>query len=338
MKPILYTLALCALPTLTVAQPADKVIDGIIDAHILPRFEVLAAQTATFADMAMQECEPTSEALRGSYARAFDAWISASHLRFGPAQVDDRAFALAFWPDSRGATPRTLGKLIADQDPIVASADTFAQVSIAARGFYAMEFLLFDPALMQAGDPAYHCRLVQTISADIAATSEDIFEDWRTSYGTHLRTPAANGTYRTRQEARQELFKALSTGLQFTSESRLGRPLGRFDRPRPNRAEARRSGRSARHVALSLSSLGDLAAHLTAGNQVLAASIEHSFQRAMAQLDGLNDPVFASVAAPQTRIKVEVLQQSVDAIRAIVRDDLGPTLGVAAGFNALDGD
>ncbi|HBR37591.1 MAG TPA: peptidase M75, partial [Sulfitobacter pontiacus] len=49
---------------------------------------------------------------------AFDAWIAVSHLRFGPSETDNRAFALAFWPDSRGATPKTLAGLITDADPV----------------------------------------------------------------------------------------------------------------------------------------------------------------------------------------------------------------------------
>ena len=57
-----------------------------------------------------------------------------------------------------------------------------------------------------------------------------------------------------------------------------------------------------------------------------------------AKLTALDDPIFAGVAFPQPRLKVEILQQSVDTIRTTVRNALGPTLGVAEGFNALDGD
>ena len=64
-----------------------------------------------------------------------------------------RAFAIAFWPDSRGATPKTLAELISAEDPVIYSREEFAAVSIAARGFHALEFLLFDPRLsaMQPG-------------------------------------------------------------------------------------------------------------------------------------------------------------------------------------------
>lgn len=338
MKFIPFALAIIAAPMSGLAETRSTVITDIIDGHVLPRFETLAASTRSLSDTALADCDPTSEILRTEYSAAFDAWISASHLRFGPTEVDDRAFALAFWPDSRGATPRALSALLADQDPIAASPQEYSQVSIAARGFYAMEFLLYDDALMAAGEPSYHCQLIRTISADIAATSQGILVDWQTAFATTMRTPSPDGVYRTEEEVLQEMFKSLSTGLQFTSETRLGRPLGTFERPRPTRAEARRSGRSSAHVALSLRSLQDLARRLATSNKNISERLAISFDRPLTQITNLASPTFASVAEPQTRLKVEIIQQSIEDIRAIVRDELGPTLGVAAGFNSLDGD
>ncbi|MEP4248212.1 imelysin family protein [Tateyamaria sp.] len=336
MKRTALAAAFSLVPITVMAQNA--VVQDIVDAHILPRFEALATQSHALADAAGQDCTPTSTALRAAYGDAFDTWIAASHLRFGPTETNDRAFAIAFWPDSRGATPRTLNALIQDKDPIVANGAEYAEVSIAARGFYALEFLLFDDALMVAGDADYHCKLVQSISADIVATTDAMYGDWQSEYRTTLLTPDPEGVYRSDTEALQELFKALSTGLQFTSDMRLGRPLGTFDKPRPTRAEVYRSGRSAAHVGLSLDSLQDIARRLASGDAALTAELNNDFNKARTKLDALNDPVFAGVTDPQSRLKVEVLKQSVDTIRTTVRDGLGPTLGVAAGFNSLDGD
>jgi hypothetical protein len=289
-------------------------------------------------DVAGEECDPTSDSLRLAYGDAFDAWVLASHLRFGPTEIGDRGFALAFWPDSRGVTPRALGGLIANQDPIAASVEDYAKVSIAARGFYALEFLLYDDVLMAVGPEPYHCTLVQTISADIATTAAQILEDWQSGYAATMLAPTPAGVYRQYTEVVQEMFKALLTGLEFTANMRLGRPLGTFEKPRPTRAEARRSGRASAHVMLSLHALQDLAARLSEGDPQLATTLDASFDRAILQLSDLSDATFASVSQPQTRLKVEIVQNSIHAIRSLVRNDLGPTLGVAAGFNALDGD
>lgn len=338
MKRILLAAALILAPLGAQAEQPDPVVADIVNGHILPRFETLAKTAQALSDAATQECAPTSVPLRDAYGTAFDAWVSASHLRFGPTEVDDRAFALAFWPDSRGATPRSLTALISDLDPIATSPESYADVSIAARGFYALEFLLFDETLREAGDPAYHCTLIQTISSDIALTSQAILQEWQNGYVETMYTPGPTATYRSTEEVLQEMLRALSAGLQFTSDSRLGRPLGTFDRPRPTRAEARRSERSAQHVLLSLNALQDLSARLAASHPALAARLDQEFEGAKTKLTELNDPIFASVAQPQSRLKVEIVQQAVDTIRNTVSGELGPTLGVAAGFNSLDGD
>jgi predicted lipoprotein len=69
----------------------------------------------------------------------------------------------------------------------------------------------------------------------------------------------SNFRFQSPREAQRALHTALSKVLEFLHDQRLGRQFGTFDRPRPNRAEARRSGRSLRHVRLSLEALEELA-------------------------------------------------------------------------------
>lgn len=336
MRPVILALATALFPMIETAQ--TDATAALVQDHVLPRFERLAEKTRTLATVATEDCRATSVPLRSAYRGAFDAWVSASHLRFGPTEVDNRAFAIAFWPDSRGATPKALSRLIRDQDPVADNVNDYADVSIAARGFYALEFLLFDDTSNSYGADGYRCTLVQTIAADTAMMAAGIATDWATTYAPNLLEPSANGIYRSQDEVSQEFLKALSTGLQFTAQTRLGRPLGTYQKPRPTRAEAWRSGQSAEHVRLSLSSLQELAIDLAGDNIELATDLNTAFDRALGQLADLDDPVFAGVAIPQSRLKIEVIQQSVETIRTIVRERFGPELGVAAGFNSLDGD
>lgn len=332
--------AFLVIPFLLCTQAVAADVSAIVDDHILPRFERLAATTDQLAKVAATDCDPESADLRGSYHAAFDAWVAASHLRFGPTETGERAFALAFWPDPRGATPKVLSQLLADSDPVVDDAASFASVSIAGRGFYALEFLLFDDQIMVAGTPDYHCKLVQAIADDIDQTADAIWQDWSDRYAALLKTAGTDGnaTYQTREEAIQELYKALTTGLQFTSDARVGRPLGTFDKPRPRRAEARRSNRSLRHVVLSLQNLRDLARDLAAEDETLTNTVSAAFDEALARADVISDPSFADINDPQARLRLEILQQHIDAIREIHAANLGAHLGVSAGFNALDGD
>ncbi|WP_371224965.1 imelysin family protein [Roseovarius sp. 2305UL8-3] len=328
IRAAITALALFAVPA--TAQSIDAVIEG----HILPSYARLANDTQALSDAATASCLPGDPALTTAYHAAFDAWVKVSHLRFGPSEVNDRAFALAFWPDSRGATPKTLATLIRGADPVIDTLESFQTVSIAARGFYALEFLLFDEGFADLGTADYRCALIRVSTADIAANAAAILTDWENGHGDLMREAGSNDTYRSAEEAQRQLFTALTTGLEFTSAMRLGRPLGTFDRPRPKRAEARRSGRSLRHVILSLEATRQLAALISEGDTTLDGLFEQALGRAAA----LDDPVFAGVSDIQGRLRVEALQQSVDRIDTYALQTVGPRLGISAGFNALDGD
>lgn len=330
--------------SLLLSQPAwaldpAALVDTAISDHILPGFTTLSEASETLKTTAETTCDSTSPDLRAAYHAGFDAWMAVSHLRFGPTEENERAFALAFWPDTKGFTAKSLSKLISSEDPAAADPEAFSEVSIAARGFFAMEYLLYDDRISQLGDADYRCTLIRAVSNDIDRTADAILTHWQTSYADLMRTPSEDGPYTTDLAAVAELFKSLDTSLQFNADARLGRPLGTFDKPRPTRAEARRSGRSLRNIAVSLTSLEQLAKILAAQTPAPAESLSGAFDLALSQTTALQeDPVFAGVADIQGRLRVEILQQYIGNIRDFVLQELGPALDVTAGFNALDGD
>ncbi len=332
------TCAALALPAATEAQTPSEIVVTALDRHVLPGYAALTEATGALAAAAEADCAAESLDLRSTYHTAFDAWMGVAHLTFGPAETDNRFFALAFWPDARGATPRGLSQLIANADPVVEDADAFATVSVASRGFYALEFLLYDDTVSAAGDPAYRCALVRAVTADIDLTAQTLRTDWEGEFAGLMRDAGTNDRFQSPEEALRLLFTSLDQGLEFTADLRLGRPLGSFDRPRPNLAEARRSGRSLQQVTLSLEALSELASILSAGQPELQAALAMAFDTALDRAAAVDDPVFAGVGDPLGRIRIEGLQVQVGDIRDITRADLGPALGVAAGFNALDGD
>ena len=252
--------------------------------------------------------------------------------------VSDRsrtAVAIAFWPDTRGATPAALSKLVAAEDPAIDSPEGAAQLSVAARGLYALEYLLYDPQIAGGGD--YDCRLTAALAGDLARTAAQIDAEWRDGFAATVLTAGepGNAVFLSADEAAQAMFTSLMTGLEFTADQRLGRPLGSFERPRPTRAETWRSGRSLRNVQLSLAALHDFAASLA---DVPLPLTEAAFVRATQLAAQLDDPAFAGVAEPQGRLKVEILQQAVRAASEAAGAEIGAALGVGTGFNSADGD
>ncbi|MBT0958503.1 imelysin family protein [Alphaproteobacteria bacterium KMM 3653] len=310
-------------------------VDEVIDSHILPGYAGFAAATAALSQSAAQDC--TAPALQPAYHAAFDAWMGVSHITLGPIEEGGLRQQIAFWPDAKNSTGRHLGALLAAEDSAVDRPESFAEVSIAARGLFALERMLYEADLNGYAAGSYPCHLVQAISADLAASGQSLTEGWESEHAETLRSAGAagNNTYLSEREALQALYTALLTGLEFDKDARLAQPLGSFERPRPRRAEARRSGRSLRNVTLSLTALRDLAEHLTQGQ---SPQTRAAFDRAITAAEKLDDPVFEGVNDPSSRLKVEILQQSIASVSEAIQIEIGPLLGVSAGFNALDGD
>lgn len=322
-----FLAAVCALVLL--AAPARADVAEAVQETILPGYAGFAAASDALARAAEADCAPA--ALRPAYAAAFDAWMEVSHLRFGPAEDQGRSLAIAFWPDPKGSGARTMARMIAAEDPVVEDPARFAEVSIAARGLFALERLLYDPAITGT----YACALTRATAADLARLASETETAWR-EFAPLLLTAGEPGNARflSVTEARQVLFTQLMAGLEFTADQRLGRPLGTFDRPRPERAEARLSERSLRNVELSLAALERLALALAPDSPKTRAGFDAVRQMA-AELD---DPALAGVEKAQGRLKVEILQQRINALRDTVEGEVGPALKVSAGFNAADGD
>ena len=125
----------------------------------------------------------------------------------------------------------------------------------------------------------------------------------------------------------------LATGLESLADRRIGRPLGTFDKPRPDLAEAHASARSVRNITLSLSALKDLTLALDPDSPKTQAAFDH----AIALSESL-DPDIDRITNPQAWLKLEILQQAVRTTRDTAIAELGPALGVELGFNSQDGD
>lgn len=324
---------LSLLLSLSLAAPALADVETALDTQILPGFAAFAQRSAELAETAAADCRPA--AVEPDYHAAFDAWLAVSDLRIGPSETG--ALSLSFWPDSRGSTQRTLARLIAEEDPIARDSESYAQVSIAARGFFALDMVMFDPEFADYEMPGFTCELVKAIAADISRQASDLNAAWSGEFATSLRTPGAEGntTYLTKDEPLRALYTQILTSLEFTADTRLGQPMGTFERPRPARAEARRSGRPLRN-ALQASEAAYALATALADHDLpeTDAAIEHV--RLMAT--HIPNPDFQDIADPQARLRVEVLQQAVRRLHGAIETEIGLALGIAPGFNSHDGD
>lgn len=256
--------------------------------------------------------------------------MAVQHLHLGPTEEEGRGLAVLYWPDPKGSGAKAQAGLLTG-DPAKLEPRAFAQQSVAARGLLALERLLHPEKPL----PADPCPLIAATTADLARVTGEIARGWQ-DHGTLLTTAgsAGNTVFLSRTEARQALFTQLAAGLETLNDGRIGRPLGTFEAPHPERAEARASGRSLRNIVLVLEALRGFTASLTPdAPQTLAA-----FDATIAQAKALEDPILAGLAEPQGRLKLEILSQSVTRLRALALSEVAPEMDVGIGFNSADGD
>jgi predicted lipoprotein len=343
-----WLVALIALLPLPAAAEVDHaaLAERALGEVILPGYERLAAATAALAEASEAACDGTGPIEAGpvvaGFNDAFDAWIGVEAFRFGPAQEDNAGFAMAFWPDTKGSTPRTLAALIAAEDPAVDDPAAFAGLSVAARGLFALDWLLFDPAAGPIEAGGYRCRLLVAITRDMGATSERMLARWRDPWAGILTSAGAadNPVYFAPDESSKALYAALTEALQANIDLRLGRPMGTFEHPQPRRAEAWRSGRSLRNVEVSLVALEGYARRVFGPGLPDGEmdSVLASFDAALAAAGRVGEPIDVAVATIQGRVRVEALQGSIRRLADEVAEHVGPGIGVASGFNSMDGD
>jgi predicted lipoprotein len=324
-----YLLAAPYLAALFMTAPARADFPETVQQHILPGYAKLAATSADLAAAAQKSCDAT--ALQPAFHAAFDAWLGVQHLHFGPVEADGLGLSIQFWPDPKGSGAKAQRSLLLG-DPAALLPENFADQSVAARGLAGLERLLYPTKSL----PADPCALIRATAHDLARVTDMINTAWIETYANTLLTAgdAGNTVFLTQSEVRQLLFTQVIAGLEFAQDQRLGRPLGSFDAPRPERAESIASGRSLINLQQSLLSLRDMAQTLTPD----APKTMAAFDRALGMMGKLQDPTFANVATIQGRLKTEIVQQSITALRDTALAELGPALGVSIGFNAADGD
>lgn len=327
---MIRAIALAVLASPLAAQeppPADAAVRLAVETVILPQVAGFADAAEALAQAAQAGC---GEPLREPFRAAWAAWAPIADLRLGPSE--EAALSIAFWPDERGAGQRALDAMIAAEDPAGLDPAAFAEVSVAARGLVALDYLLFDA---EAGD-GYACALTRTAAADLAAQAGALEAAWADHAALLVEAGATgNATYMSPDEAWRALYTQVLAGLEFTADARLGRPLGEFDRPRPTRAEAWRSGMPLRTVVLATDGAYDLAA-------ALGGAPDEATQGAMAAVtaaaEAVGDDDFQDIADPHARLRVEILQGRVRALRDAIEAGVGAPRGIGPGFNSQDGD
>lgn len=288
--------------------------------------------------------EPLAAALRGAgcgqpvrpevaaaFADVAAAWGRLQPLLQGPLGDPVLASRIAFWPDRHGTAGRQLGTALASRDVGATDPAQLAGRSAALSGLHALERLLFEGG----ADPAFACAY----AAAILAVQAERAREAAAAFARATREPG---------QLRQALFVTVRDGLDGILRLKLEAPLGAdLAAARGQRAEFWRSAASLPVVDANLAALEAVMARphglsdlLQSDPESAAAGtiVEGRLADARAAVRAVPKPLAEAVGDSSARPAVEALAREVRELRTRVVERLGPALGVASGFNALDGD
>ncbi|WBU64996.1 imelysin family protein [Paracoccus aerodenitrificans] len=317
--------------TLCSASVAMADLASISGDVIAPAYDELSKSAEALDLAAQQDC--SAENLQENFQAIWDDWARIDYFHLGPVEEQGRSLAISFWPDPKSSGQRTQQGLVDSKSEVIDDPESFASISVAARGLSGMERLLYPGGV--TGDEDRLCRLRRATAADLARMTGEVALKWPdfaqvlTSAGE-----AGNQTYLTGQEAMQAVYTQLVTGMEYLADTRIGRPLGTEDAPRPERAESLASGRSLRNITLSLEGMRDMALAIRPD----AVDTRAGFDQAIDLARQIDDPILAGVAEPEKRVRIVELQNAVRAAKRAVETEIGEALGLSVGFNSRDGD
>lgn len=335
------------------ASDYARVNAALVGNHVLPRYAQLAAATSGFAAQAEAYCgngPVTAPAnLRDKFHDAAQAWMAVQHLRFGPVGYFDRLQRFYFWPQARGKAARAVSRALAG-DPAAFEPARFARSNAAVQGLLAAEVLVYDDRY--SGADRKDCPLLRAVAGNMQRMAADIADGWRSGDAPFARTVTGpgpqNDLFADHREATLAFFRSLHDGLQFIADVRVAPVVGASpDKARPHFAESRLSRRSMHNVVESLEALralylgeggpglGDLT---RIADPKLDRLMRKAFRITVKTARSIGRPLEHAARDPALRPRARKLSLQVRALRQIVRDRLAAALGLAVGFNALDGD
>jgi len=332
-------------------------LNNVIEAYIRPATGAFAETAAGLPAAVEAVCRTPDEASSARFETAFAETVAGfalvQFLRFGPLLENDRLSRLAFLPDPRGITQRQLRKLLAGKEADALDAATLKDKSVAVQGLTALELVAFDKngnvRLGQADeDKDYTCAYSKAIAQNLAAIAAEIAGEWQDLEGFSkllLSAESGNERFHTSKEALESVFNTLVTGLIIVRDQDLEPALGESrDKAKANRFPFSRSGNSTVYLSAELMGLRDAIIGLDLKDLTpeeftwIFDTIEFEFGNAQSLLDALNPPLRRSFQEGEAYDKVAVLAITVKSLQVTIGQELAGALGLAGGFNSLDGD
>ena len=272
------------------------------------------------------------DGLREAFNEASDAWARMEPFASGPLSRKSRRERISYWPDPRNAVARGLNALLNGEGESGLTPQNMADASVAAQGLPALERLLFSQD-GSSGAPdalsARECAVGQAISRNLRAIAADALAEWSEPELGDLAKIRATLTMPDKAgEAASAVLGDVATGLRVMEDRKIP-PLfgGKGAVPDEKKAESWRSHRGARDLLLNVEAL----------QAALKAIVPFAPEAAAAANEKLADAA-AALADPNDPNRGVNVIAAINNAKYYVIDVLPGELGVALGFNSMDGD
>lgn len=301
------------------------------------QFGAFSTETQKLTDAAQAYCagETDVQAFKDQFRATWLAWAPLDSYQFGPIENQGAALTVNFWPDKKNFVGRALRDLLKKTPEEQARGATVGGLSVGAQGLPAIEMLVYTDAP--------ECPAIIGISGNLHAIAASLYDGWFGEYGwAELARTAGpeNPVYLNDSEFTKVVYTALDFGLTRIADTRLGRPLGTYERPNPTQAEAWRSGLTNDIIDAQLKGIEEVIRDGFAGDitETNRAWIYKVFDQTEGRAESIGALISEAVQDPMARIRVEGLQSKVVYLKGEMAQEIGPNLGVETGFSAADGD
>lgn len=343
----------------TDAKPIIADLTGKVIVPTLQRIDLSAGEmAAAVSALSDSPSEQTLSAAQAAWRNARVSWRLADAFRFGPVENLRITAAVDYAP----ANTATIEKNIEGTDAL--SDTSFENYGANAKGFLAIEYLIFDNAgnaavlskLVGTGVPERRRQYLQLAAANVKKKTAMLLEAWTAGdkpFSRELAEAGGAGTvFPSAKSVVDQLVNSSTFAAEVLANTTIGKPFGKKSGgvPMPDEEVTRRSDHSLDEMTATLVGVVDIYGGMSqlkevglgisdlvvAKNPALDTRVSTALADAIIKLRDVPPPFRTAIVS--NKDAVEAAYQSVRAAKNMMSTEVAGLLGTTLKFNDNDGD
>lgn len=321
------------------AAPRDatsRYVQYVLNDTLLPRYQQLAAANRALASQLQHSCARPDDAglatVRQHWQQAYGSWMRVAALNWGPTAQLRSQRTIAFKPTRTALVDSAVSRSAAQE------ADVFDTTGTAAKGYTAIEYLLYRPAASLATPGV--CAWLQRNADDIGEHSAELQRQWQ-RFAARISTGETADDLPSSQQALEEIIN-----LTLAGNNELHKELSRLASQKPELLSGQRSHSGKRLLQAQFDLLQQL---LVGGNgkdfalaQLLAQGPQPALAQQLRQRVAAVGKGLAQLPANLVQVgrsgKEKAAVQALAALLTLLEGPVADSLDITLSFNESDGD